>query len=68
MTNFDLKGVFKERRFAGVRLWIYTFPFAFIGFLFFMMGLTWLGLALFLLAWMGAVLGFFINLSRWRGR
>jgi hypothetical protein len=66
MTNFDLTRVFKEPRFLGVRLWLYTFPFAFVGFFFFLMGETWLGLTLFLVAWIGAVIGFFINLSRRR--
>lgn len=63
---FDLRIVFKERRFLGVRLWLYSFPLALIGFILFLTGLQVLGMFLFFVAWIGAIMGFFIHLSRWR--
>ena len=66
MKDFDLSLIFKERRFLGLRFAVYTFPFAFLGFLFFAMGYTALGLSVFFLSWIGAAIGFFIHLSRWR--
>ncbi|WP_147485125.1 hypothetical protein [Burkholderia pseudomallei] len=67
MKGFDLAMVFKERRFLGVRLWLCTFPLAGIGFFLFLMGQKALGLLLFSVSWISAVIGFFIHTSRWRG-
>ncbi|MFG6892075.1 hypothetical protein ACGYTX_08300 [Burkholderia pseudomallei] len=68
MKKFDLAMVFKDRRFLGVRLWLYTFPFAGVGFLLFLMGQKTVGLLLFLGSWISAVIGFFIHISRWGNR
>lgn len=66
MKSFDVSVIFKERRFLGVRLWLYTFPLAAIGFCFFLAGFKALGLLLFVVAWISATIGFFIHISRWR--
>lgn len=68
MKSFDLSLVFRERRFLGLRVALYTLPLAAIGYVLFLMGWSQLGLFLFFVAWFGMAIGFVIHLRSWRDR
>jgi hypothetical protein len=60
----DVAKIFKERRFLGLRIFLYAFPFAAIGFFCSYLGLHVIGTTIFVGSWAVCVFAFLVHFKK----